>query len=655
MIVKPYVLRLSIDAATLRRAATCVLAVLGVVSVCLGQEPSIVSQVDREAAYIGDQIVYSVQVNNAGESSEPDLGDIDFKVESLGSSQSSRMTSFQDGNRIRRSVQHSVIFQYRFSPTMAGTFTLPAPTVTVDGVEVSGKPITITVIGPEEQHYVILEASVDKQTVYPLQPFTVSLTVAVRQPQGPYASRSPLSIQPQQPVQLTVPWLSDEQISAALRPGETISDILQPIVNRPIRRSVDGMHINDVSVESGDAFSFFSNRQRGVFLPKSTRTTRSTADEADAEFVEYKLQRSFSSQRIGEYVFSPSRMKGVFGTELVDGNVKAQQIFAVSNSLTVKVKNVPSQGRPDSYVGAIGAFRVNADLLPATASVGEPMTLTLSIFGEGTVADIRAPDINVVPGIADSFRTYDATEKTEANGRVFTYSLRALSEEVTEFPSLPVAYFDVNKEEYVSLATPAIPLTITAAQELATSDIVAGLPAVGGADQLRTSDAGLFANHSSLQTLRATNFSMSRWMTIWIAMIVGYFSLSFGLQRRQRLHADPDLVKRRNARGRAIESLKAVRVAAGSDDSVSLEALSRIVATLISDYTGAAEAGMTSVDATAALSRFEIDSVLRERVTAFMEQGDAARFGAGGTDVKLVTEECDSLITDLSRELEKRC
>ncbi len=617
------------------------------------QDASILNGVDRDAVYLGDQFVYSVQVTNAGQAAEPDIGEMDFGAVSLGQSSSSKMAIVQEGGRMRRSIQQSVTFRYALTPNAAGEFTIPAPTVTVDGKTITGKPISVTVVGPDKQHFVQLECEVDKQTIYPLQPFTITLNIAIIKPPGSFADRSPLSIQPRQPVALSVPWLNEE-IPDGLQSELSISEILQPLISRSRRGDSDGLQINDFTVESNNAFSFFADRRRGVFLPPSKSTTRQTPDGTDAAYVEYELKRTFIPQRYGEFSFAPSSIKGIFATALKDGAPSGQQIFAVSNPFTVKVSDIPAQGRPDSYVGAIGKFSVDADIAPRQAHVGEPMTLTVMVFGEGTVGDIRPPDINQVPGIAENFRTYEATEKTEGNGRIFTYSLRALNESVEELPAIPVSYFDVEAEQYVPLATTAIPLSITAAKQLATSDIVSNPQATNHTSDLKVSDTGLFANHSGLHTLRATNVSLSRWMTLWIAMIIGYFGFSFGMQRRQRLHADPAMLKRRNAGARAIESLKAVRSAAGSDDRVAPDALSKIVAGLIADFTGHSEAGMTSSDTTTALRQAAIEPELNQRAADFIDQCDAARFGAGATDAAKATKECETLIADLSWELSKR-
>lgn len=618
------------------------------------QEPELIVEVDRQQVYLGESIIYNVTVNHVENPSAPQLDGFDEFVVDLQGRQSlnSQQITIINGRR-SEVIRRGMLFQYKLTPSLAGDLEIPAPTADANGSTISGRVVPITVIAPQQQDTVILDCAVDRDTVYPLQPLTLSLTVAVKELPGEFASRSPLSVQAGDPVKLSVSWLSDEEVPAGLEPKQSWREILEPIVSSSSRRQSDGMQINEVGSQS--AFSLFGRSRKTVFLPTSTRTIRQTSSGEDVRYVEYKLQRTFLPQKVGTFQFEAASMKGTFAAELSEQGLSGENIYAVSKPISVTVRDVPLEGRPESYIGAVGMFAVTADVVPTTASVGTPLTLTLTVAGEGTLADLRPPNIDELPSITERFRTYDATEKPIRNGRVFTYSLRALNENVTELPKIPVAYFDVQKEEYVSLMTPTIPLTITAAQRLVATDIVAAEPAASGGSQLAVSEAGLFANHRTLQTLRATGVSLKQWVTVWIMLIAGYLAISFGIQRKQRLQADPALMRRRSARGRATESLKTIRGAAGAGNNVSAEAISKVVAGLIADFTGTAEAGMTSVDATAALERYAVESDVCRRVATLMDQGDAARFGAGSTQTATIIQDCERLIVDLSGELEKRC
>ena len=495
-----------------------------------------------------------------------------------------------------------------------------------------------------------MEATTDLDSVYPLQPFTISLNVAVKQLPGELADRSPLSVQSRDPAKLTIPWLEDEQLPEGLQPKGSWRDILEPMVSGSSRRSSDGFQINGIG--SSSAFSLFERSRKAVFLPKAERTTRKDADGADAGYFEYRFQRTFVPQRVGEYRFAASNVKGMFGTRLNGTSLDGQDVYAVSQSITVNVKDVPLEGRPDSYIGAIGTFAVSSDITPRSAAVGDPVTLSMTIHGEGTIAEIRAPDIESLQGLDQQFRIYESTQETIGNGKVFRWSLRPLDETVTEFPAIPVGYFSVEKGEYEVVSADPIPLTITAAKQLAATDVMTtpGTATNQSVDDVQLNDAGLFANYSGLNTLRGHRASLLAWLPVWGAMVIGYAGLSFGLKRRQYLQSHPLILRRRSATARANESLKTVITAAGSEDAVSPDLLSKIIGGLIADFTGTDEAGITATDAKQLLSDAHSDSALTDRVTDFFDRCDAARYGGGRGDGGLTTD-CRKLIGDVSREL----
>ena len=621
---------------------------------CAAQEPEIIVEVDRQQLYEGESITYRITLNHVENPSPPMLNGFDrFQVESLGEqSLNSQQITIVNGRRseiIRRGRQYN----YRLTPGSSGQFSIPAPSAEVNGQTLTGREIPLKVIAPVDQDVVRLEMNSSKASVYPMQPFTISLTVAVRQLPVELSDRSPLGVQGNDPVKLSVPWLDDDNVPKDLSPKRAWQDVLNPLISRSAgnRSSMDGMQINDIDSQS--AFSIFS-RGAMVFQPPSVRTTRTNQAGEKIPYVEYTLKRDFVPQTSGTFSFGPATMKGMFGTELSNGKLNGEQIYAVAKAITVVARDAPLQGRPTSFSGGIGVFHVSADLTPLSASVGDPMTLSLRIRGEGTLADVRPPDISSIPEVSQFFRTYDATEATQGNAREFTYSLRPLTTDVQEFPAIPVSYFDVDREDYVTVRTVAIPVTIEAARQLAASDIVSQ-QVNNTVGRLEVSDAGIFANHSSLQTLRASEVSIRSWLALWSGMLAVYGLAVFGIVHYQQVHSDPLERRRRTAKSRAAEALKLAEQHQDSAKKECLDAMNIAVTGLIADFSRISEAGMTSHDAATRLQAVSADNSLRDRTTGFLDCCDAARYGATEKSTSELLDECRLLVGDLGRELEKRC
>jgi len=620
------------------------------------EQPELIVQVDRQQIYLGESIVYNVTVNHVENPSAPTLQGFDeYHVESVGQqSLNSQQVTIINGRR-SEIIRRGMLFQYRLTPRSAGEMTIPSPTATIDGEVIKGRSIPISVVAPDEQDTVILEVSTDRTTVFPLQTFTVTLKLLVRELPGDLSSRSPLSVQAEQPVHLTAPWLDDESLPANIGPLQSWRAILEPLASGSGRGRSDGLQINEIGSQS--AFSFFGGNRKAVFLPPSHTTVRQVDDGTDAGYREYTLQRSFESQTPGNYTLPACNIKGTFATGFAGRNLDGTQIYAVSDPVAVTVKSVPTEGRPPTYIGGIGKFEISSDIAPRSAAVGDPITLSVTVFGNGTVKDLRAPDIGIINGVADQFRVYEATEETVSNGKTFTWSLRPLLDSVTEFPAIPMSYFDVEQETYVSTQSAAVPLTINEASQLDTSDIVSSPDSQSSdsVNSLELNDAGLFANHSDLKTLRGSSIHIGSWLPKWAAMIIGYLLISISVRWRQRINADPSISRKRTALRRAHNALSSALTDTDSGVSVLPDSLSRIVAGLIADFTNHTQVGITSSDAEALLTHIGVQSDLRHRVVAFMTECDAARYGAIQEDCSSLASECRDLLNELNRELTRQC
>ena len=83
--------------------------------------------------------------------------------------------------------------------------------------------------------------------------------------------------------------------------------------------------------------------------------------------------------------------KGAFGTSLFDdtdlqsllGRVVAKPMLLKAAPPAIDVLPLPTAGRPAGFSGAVGSFEVQVAATPGKVAVGDPLTVTLSILGEG--------------------------------------------------------------------------------------------------------------------------------------------------------------------------------------------------------------------------------------------------------------------------------
>ena len=572
-------------------------------------------------------------------------GSKDFLVVKLGEqSLDSQQITIINGVRrvvVRRGRQYS----YRLTPRRNGDLEIPAPTAQVGNEELQGRVVALRVIPPADQDAVVLEFSVDRERVYPMQPFRLKLTLSVKDLPGEFASRDPLTVQSDPPV-MQAAWLDDQQMPDGIRADLSWREVLEPLASR----RGNGVQINNIGNSS--VFSLFESRATG-FHPTPRRTRRKNATDVDTGYWEYVFERTLIPERLGKYEFSPVSVKGTFVTGLRSQRPVGERIFAVSPALAVTVQDVPRDGQPDSYIGAIGQFSVRSELSPQSARVGDPMTLTLVVSGEGALAEARPPRIAGMAGIEGAFRMYEATEESQPKARRFTYSLRPLDATITEFPAIPVSFFDVDQERYVTLHTAPIALEISAAEQLADAEIISAAPdTVSGAANLELREGGIFANE--LETLGNDRVRPEMWLRLWLGLVAGFVSVSLVITRVRSTRQQPERQRRKVAYGRACTVLKEARThAQRREHRAACECLSRAVTGLVADYTNDRQAGLAPRDVAERLAAIGVDDQVSRSVLALLDQCDALRYGVAGEDVERLIEDADGLIEDLFNALKR--
>ena len=128
------------------------------------------------------------------------------------------------------------------------------------------------------------------------------------------------------------------------------------------------------------------------------------------------------------------------------------------------VKPLPESGKPASFQGAVGTFRLSATIDKSKVKQNEPVTLKMVIEGEGNIETITRPKIPELTG----FKTYDAdtnsklfqTENVIGGTKSFEVVFIPKEEGNSFVPPLEFSFFDPRQEKYVTLKTPNFPIQV---------------------------------------------------------------------------------------------------------------------------------------------------------------------------------------------------
>jgi hypothetical protein len=640
-------------------------------SALYGDEPRVTAKVNSDRIYIGESVRYRITLQDCDPSVEPQLDQFqNFDVRMLGKSSGSQSITVMTNGKVDTYSQSGPTYEYLLTPKRSGKVLIPPATVEVNGKKYQGPSISLDVLAPDEQDLAILELKPEPAEVYPLQPFTVKLNVAVKALPDPVGDREPVSVQQQLP-QLIVPWADDENLPPSVKPVEPAADWLRGLLDKS--RNPSGFAINNIRTrgagsrfgfpdlnelmgggipEADSLFSMFREESRAAFHPSPKNTTRNDLKQRKVGYWEYEFNRTFTAEKLGEHTFGPATLKGVFAIRTdTRGDLEGERIYAVAKPISILVKDAPLAGRPLDYIGAIGQFEAGAELSPTEVKVGDPLTLNVWLKGQGTLANMSPPNLTANPVIAASFKIYESTDQTTGDERRFTYSLRPKQTAIQEFPAVAMSYFDVAQEKYVTLKTKPIPIAVAAADQLADADIA--LPA-GSAAESRGPEAsaeGVFANITDLTQLRNEAVQPRRYLLLLSSMLGAFFIAVVVSNRVKRSSEDVLGQKRRGAVRRAKQR---IAESSGNQSVRSADAISSALRGLVADWIGGPEQSLTTGDVRRHLTNLQIDSKVVDQLAQVLENCDAARYGAQMEPLDRLADQASSLIDELTREL-KNC
>lgn len=134
-----------------------------------------------------------------------------------------------------------------------------------------------------------------------------------------------------------------------------------------------------------------------------------------------------------------------------------------TRQIDVKVRPLPPN-EPDAFTGAVGRYAITADLDKQSVDVGEPVTLTLTVSGEGHIESLPAPSWPEVPG----WRAFDNDapyQMSIVDGKVqgarkFERIFIPSAAGSAEFPPVEYAYFDPFIGEYATLTSQSLNIEV---------------------------------------------------------------------------------------------------------------------------------------------------------------------------------------------------
>jgi hypothetical protein len=630
-------------------------------------------QIDRSIIYEGESFLYQFVISDASPISANLIPDTsawtDFDVVLLGRQTEQRggasFTMIVNGQTIRddrTAITYRTQFNYALIPKRTGSMTIPLPRVVLDGKTLlpqsfsvaegtrhvlADHSVAVQVLGVEEQEIVFMSIETSRSRLYPLQPLEVTLVIQIKGLPGRYAGTDPLMVPQQlwQPPHLRIPWA--EENPKGFQSDQSLNHWLRSfLVNHSLGRTRQGgFAINDYA-GGGNLFNFSTVPQQFTSFPRKIRRTDAQGNEAI--YWEYRFPRTFLPQEFGNYTFGPVTLKGTLPIADAEDSSRVawKRIYAIARPVAVAVVDVPQENRPADYIGAFGSFHWEVNLTPHQARVGDPMTLTLRLAGEGSMANVRPIDVSANPDIFANFRVHmPPTEEIREHSCTFIYTIRPQQSGAISFPPISISVFDVKTERFVQLESPPILLDIADSESVQSATLFGNIPS--GTGETQRAEGGLFANKMK-PTEILPPITFVQWAAAISLLAGGYVMIALCVLLWRSPWTNLQQQRRRGALKRAKQRLSNILIALNTGNLVEMsDELQSTISGYIADRLDIVEQGMTTSDACQLLLDNRIPESLVHAIRAILESFDAVKYG--GMDIRSLDEKTHTVATLLQQ------
>jgi hypothetical protein len=146
------------------------------------------------------------------------------------------------------------------------------------------------------------------------------------------------------------------------------------------------------------------------------------------------------------------------------GATVPKDINVTSPAQELTVRELPSEGRPADFHGAIGTFSIASEVSPTKADVGDPLTLRMRVTGSGNFDRVDSTMLDHL----DQWKTYppkssfNSSDPIALSGmKTFEQPVIASKPGVQELPGLTFSYFDPNTRRYETARSGALSVSIS--------------------------------------------------------------------------------------------------------------------------------------------------------------------------------------------------
>src|SRR5881398_3298765 len=433
------------------RRLFAVLGVFASAQLAYADSPSVTAVLNSSEAAVGETVHLEIRVAGARGADAPENIMVDgLEIRRTGTSQRIEMNNL--------SLTSSAIYDYTVMPLRAGRFTIPPQTIRVGNNSLRTPALTLNVAdspgrssgtrpgrdaaAASASSLVFAELIVPSKTAY------VGEIVPVQVRMGFDPRVRPRLVEPPE---ITGQGFTAQKLQQSGENTETISGRPYEVVTFKTAIAAARAGRFEIGPVKAKAQVVVPRRQSA---PRSRPRSPFDLFDRDDPFSDPFFSNPFS--QLGE----------------------RREVEIKSEPVALEVKPLPKNA-PPSFSGAIGNFTMATDANPKTVQVGDPITVTSTISGRGNFDRVNAPVIEDERG----WHKYPPSSKFKQDDEVGISGAKTFetvisaNEKKETLPVLAFSYFDPAKEQYVTVRSEPIAISVQGGAAVAQNAGAAQSPA----------------------------------------------------------------------------------------------------------------------------------------------------------------------------------
>src|SRR5438552_8708093 len=404
-----------------------------VVVCAFADSPSVTAVLSNSEAAVGKTVQLQIRVTGGRSADAPEKIAVDgLQIYRTGTSQHFEMNNFN--------VTSSVIYDYAILPMKAGTFKIPPQTIRLGSNALHTPALTLNVTdspGRSSSSRSNREAQPENANQLVFAELVAPKKVAFIGEMVPAEIR--LGFDPR-----ARPELADAPEIAGQ--GFTTQKLQQSQHNL---ETINGKSYEVVTFKTAIAATRTGRFEIGpvkakarVSVPRRQPAGRSRSRPFDLFNLDDPFSDPFFADPLGRLV-------------------ERREVEMESEPATFEVKPLPPNA-PPNFSGGVGTFAMTTEAKPKRVQVGDPITVTSTVSGRGNFDRVNAPALEDDHG----WHKYPSSSKFKQDDEVGISGAKTFetvispNEKKQVLPPLVFSYFDPVKENYVTLRSDAMPITV---------------------------------------------------------------------------------------------------------------------------------------------------------------------------------------------------